>query len=92
MLKRSGVKNKDMKHIQKFNSTLLEDAMNKNTNTSLRTVLVTYEGKEMKALAIGYGSGPYFVEKYYILEDTPYDTTDFDDVKEINPEEIIKNI
>ena len=92
MPKRNGAKNKNMKHIQEFNSTLLEEVANKNANTSLRTVLVTYGGKEMKAIAIGYGAGPYFMEKYYILEDTPYDASDFDGVKEIGSDEIIKNI
>lgn len=95
-----------MKHIKEFefpiskgdiseniyNSPMDEEVMNNNSNISLRTVLVTYEGKPMNALAIGYASGPYFMEKYYILEDIPYDSSDFEEIEEIKPEEIIKNI
>jgi hypothetical protein len=43
----------------------------------------------MKALAIGYNSGPYFKEIYYLLDDIQYENSDFDDIKEIDGSDLI---
>ena len=81
-----------MKHIRNFNSSISEEVMNKNSENALRIVSVKYNGKPMNAVAIGYGSGPYYMEKYYILEDIPYDSSDFESIEEINPADILKNV
>ena len=81
-----------MKHIRIFDSVLSEDVVNTNTNSELRLVSVKYGDKIMKAVAIGYGSGPYYMEKYYIIEDIPYDSADFENVETIDPIDLIKSI
>jgi hypothetical protein len=85
-----------MKHIKSFeinskDAFLNEEVINKDTKTALRLVSVKYDGKSMNAIAIGYGSGPYYMEKYFILEEIPYDYDNFENVEEIDPEILIKN-
>jgi hypothetical protein len=43
----------------------------------------------MKAVAIGYGSGPYFKEVYYLLDEIQYENDYFDNIKEIDPSDLI---
>ena len=43
----------------------------------------------MKAVAIGYASGPYFKEVYYLLDDTQFQNNDFDNVIEIDGSNLI---
>lgn len=81
-----------MKHIKNFSIDISEEVTNQNSETALRIVSVKYNGKPMNAVAIGYGSGPYYMEKYYILEDIPYDSSDFESIEEINPTDILKSI
>jgi hypothetical protein len=76
-------------HINKFNDLLKEDVVNKGSKTSTRLVEVDYNGEKMKALAIGYNSGPYFKEIYYLLDDIQYENSDFDDIKEIDGSDLI---
>ena len=52
-----------MKHIKNFNNDISEEVTNQNSETALRIVSVKYNGKPMNAVAIGYGSGPYYMEK-----------------------------
>lgn len=78
-----------MKKINKFNSFIKEDVVNKNIKTSTRLVEVNYNGKKMNAVAIGYASGPYFKEVYYLLDEVQYENSDFNDVKEIDGSELI---
>lgn len=75
--------------IDKFNNFLKEDVVNKNSETSTRLVQVDYNGKKMKAVAIGYASGPYFKEVYYLLDEIQYENSDFNDVKEIDGSDLI---
>lgn len=77
------------KHIDKFNNFLKGDVVNKNSKTSTRLVQVDYNGKKMKAVAIGYASGPYFKEVYYLLDEIQYENSDFNDVKEIDGSDLI---
>ena len=77
------------KHIDKFNNFLKEDVVNKGSKTSTRLVEVDYNGKKMKAVAIGYASGPYFKEVYYLLDDIQYENSDFNNVKEIDGSDLI---
>lgn len=83
------MENKMRKHIDKFNNFLKEDIINKGVKTSTRLVQVDYEGKKMNAVAIGYASGPYFKEVYYLLDDIQYDNNDFNNIKEINVSDLI---
>jgi hypothetical protein len=77
------------KHIDKFNNFLKEDVVNKSSKTSTRLVEVDYNGKKMKAVAIGYASGPYFKEVYYLMDDIQYENSDFDNVREIDGSDLI---
>ena len=83
------MENEMRKHIDKFNNFLKEDIINKGVKTSTRLVQVDYEGKKMNAVAIGYASGPYFKEVYYLLGDIQYDNNDFNNIKEINVSDLI---
>ena len=83
------MENEMRKHIDKFNNFLKEDIINKGVKTSTRLVQVDYEGKKMNAVAIGYASGPYFKEVYYLLDDIQYDNNDFNNIKEINVSDLI---
>jgi len=83
------MENKTKKHINKFNDFLKEDVVNKGTKTSTRLVEVDYNGQKMKAVAIGYGSGPYFKEVYYLLDEIQYENDYFDNIKEIDPSDLI---
>lgn len=78
-----------MDKINKFNKFLKENLTNKGSETSTRLVEVEYNGEKMTAVAIGFASGPYFKEFYYILDDIQYDNKDFDKVIEIDPMDII---
>lgn len=80
-----------MKKINKFDHFLNEDVVNKNNKTSTRLVEVDYSGKKLKAVAIGYASGPFFKEVYYLLDDIQYENSDFDSVKGIDGSELINN-
>jgi hypothetical protein len=75
--------------INKVNNFLKEDVVNKDSKTSTRLVEVDYNGKKMNAVAIGYASGPYFKEVYYLLDDIQYENNDFDNVKEIDGSDLI---
>jgi len=83
------MKNEMRKHINKFNNFLKEDIVNKESKTSTRLVKVKYNDKEMNAVAIGYASGPYFKEVYYLLDDIQYENNNFDDVKEIDGSDLV---
>jgi CRISPR/Cas system CSM-associated protein Csm5 (group 7 of RAMP superfamily) len=76
-------------HIDNFKNFLKEDVVNKSSKTSTRLVEVEYNGEKMKAVAIGYGSGPYFKEVYYLLDDIQYENNYFDNVKEIDGSDLI---
>jgi hypothetical protein len=76
-------------HINNFNNFLKEDVVNKGSKTSTRLVEVDYNGKKMKAVAIGYATGPYFKEVYYLLDDIQYENSDFNNVKEIDGSDLI---
>jgi hypothetical protein len=75
--------------INKVKNFLKEDVVNKDSKTSTRLVEVDYNGKKMNAVAIGYASGPYFKEVYYLLDDIQYENNDFDNVKEIDGSDLI---
>lgn len=66
-----------------------EDFINKGSGTSIRLVEVEYEGTKMKAVAIGYSYGPYFQEDYFILDDYPHKNSDFNNLRQIDPSELI---
>lgn len=66
-----------------------EDVSNKGSKTSMRLVEVDYDGKKMKAIAVGYASGPYFKEVYYTLNDVPFENSDFDNVEVIDPSKLV---
>jgi len=72
-----------MKYLKLF------EAINKNSKTSIRLVEVDYSGEKMKAVAIGYASGPFFKEVYYLLNNTQFQNDDFDNVIEIDGSNLI---
>jgi len=75
-----------MKHIKKFN----ENVLNKNSDTALKIVEVDYNGKKMKAISIGFASGPYYTEKYFLLDsEEGFDNPDFDSVTQIDPKDLL---
>jgi len=76
-------------HIDNFKNFLKEDVVNKSSKTSTRLVEVEYNGEKMKAVAIGYGSGPYFKEVYYLLDDIQYENNYFDNITEIDGSDLI---
>jgi hypothetical protein len=78
-----------MRKIVKFNNFLTEDVVNKGSETSTRLVEVDYDGEKMKAVAIGYASGSYFKEIYYLLDDIQYENTDFNNIKGIDGSDLI---
>ena len=85
------MKDKIRKLIRKEFEKINEDVVNKNSSTGTRLVKVTYGGKQMNAIAIGYASGPYYKEVYYLIDDKQYENTDFDNVEGINPSDLIVN-
>ena len=81
----------NIKKFDKFDK-VNEEHINTKSNTSLRLVSVSYGGKKMNAVAIGYGQGPYFTEKYFLLDGNDYENGDFEEVVSLDPSEILKNI
>ena len=86
-----GIENKIRKIIRDEFNNINEDVVNKNSNTSTRLVEVTYGGKKMNAIAIGYASGPFFKEVYYLIDNKQYENSDFDNVEGIDPSDLIVN-
>jgi len=77
-----------MKYINNFNES---NVVNNSNGTTLRLVRVKYEGSNHIALAIGFGSGPYYMEKYYLLDGSlSYENGDFSNVKEMDPKELLR--
>ena len=67
------------------------EVINKNSKTNIRLVNVNYGGKNMKAIAIGFASGPYYKEVYHLIDDNQYVNSDFDNVEPLDPSELILN-
>ena len=80
------------KRMQELSGVLLENYINKNSDFSLRLVEVVYNGKTMKAVAIGFAEGPYFKEVYSLIDDSiTFEASNFDEIKALDPSKIILN-
>jgi hypothetical protein len=74
--------------IIKYNSFLKEDIINSDSKSTIRIVDVEYEGFKHKALAVGYASGPYYKEIYYLL-DNKFEYEDFSRVEEASIDSLL---
>jgi hypothetical protein len=63
--------------------------INKGSKTSTRLVEIDYGGKKMKAVAIGFASGTFFREVYYLIDEVQYENSDFNEVKEIKGSDLL---
>jgi hypothetical protein len=89
-MKKFIISEEEKSEILKQHSSINEnEPINKNSNTNLRLVNVNYGGKNMKAVAIGFSSGPYYKEVYHLIDDNQFDNSDFDNVEPLDPSELI---
>jgi len=80
-----------MKHLKLLEA--VKTGVNKNMETSTKLVKVVYNGVPMIAVAICFASGPYYMEKYYLLQDENMglENKDFDSVTDIDPSELLNS-
>jgi hypothetical protein len=86
--------NKNLKHLKTFEGIKISEAsetvVNKNMDPSVSISKVKYHGEEHYALSIGFASGPYYMEKYYLIDKTYFEYNDFDEVeRKVSPTELL---
>ena len=77
-----------MKYIKQFEN--IDKAIQKNFEPKVRLVELKYNGEWIKGIAISYAASGYYMQKYYLLNETPFEN-DFEEIKELTPVDLLLN-